>query len=221
MARMSLSFPYLISAMPLYAVDFNGDQSVVRHLFSDGGISSNFPMHFFDSLLPRRPTFGINLAPPHPLHPDQHVWRAAPAEGGWIPRALPFDTVPGFGGALRETIQNWSDYRQITQRGYADRVVEIRLSSTEGGMNLKMPPETIMALVARGAQAGDDPDLQLAGAPADAISHRPRPAQRLARGTQVRLRRRGVRRPCHHLWRRARQELPRRHGVAPQGARRD
>ena len=71
MARMSLSFPGLIAAVPLYAVDYNGDQSVVRHLFSDGGISSNFPMHFFDSLLPTRPTFGINLASPHPQHPDR------------------------------------------------------------------------------------------------------------------------------------------------------
>jgi hypothetical protein len=29
--------------------------------FSDGGTTSNFPIHFFDSWLPSRPTFGINL----------------------------------------------------------------------------------------------------------------------------------------------------------------
>ena len=70
MARMSLELPGLIAAVPLYAVDRNGDQAVVRHLFSDGGISSNFPMHFFDALLPSRPTFGINRRQPHPVHPN-------------------------------------------------------------------------------------------------------------------------------------------------------
>lgn len=155
MARMSLSFPGLIAAVPLYAVDYNGDQSVVRHLFSDGGISSNFPMHFFDSLLPTRPTFGINLAAPHPQHPDEMTWLPKAAEGGVIPRAEPFDSVPGFAQALRNTIQNWSDNTQITQRGYAERVVEIRLRPKEGGLNLKMSEDIIMQLVGRGAEAGD------------------------------------------------------------------
>ncbi len=155
MARMSLSFPGLIAAIPLYAVDRNGDQSVVRHLFSDGGISSNFPMHFFDSLLPSRPTFGINLAAPHPVHPEQMTWLPGPAEGGVIPRATPFDSVPGFASALRDSIQNWSDNTQVTQRGYAERVVEIRLRAGEGGLNLRMDPTVIMSLVARGAEAGD------------------------------------------------------------------
>jgi hypothetical protein len=155
MARMSLSFPGLIAAVPLYAVDFNGDQSVVRHLFSDGGISSNFPMHFFDSLLPTRPTFGINLASPHPAHPDELTWLPKAAEGGVIPRAQPFHSVPGFAQALRDTIQNWSDNTQITQRGYAERVVEIRLRPGEGGLNLQMPDSVIMAPAGRGAEAGE------------------------------------------------------------------
>lgn len=155
MARMSLSFPGLISAVPLYAVDRNGDGAVVRHLFSDGGISSNFPMHFFDALLPTRPTFGINLAPPHPSYPDEMTWLPEPAGGGVIPRAIPFGSVPGFAGALRDTVQNWSDNTQVTQRGYAERVVEIRLRADEGGLNLRMRREVILALVARGAEAGD------------------------------------------------------------------
>ena len=66
-ARMSLSFPILISAIPLYAID-HGRKDVPKEQlapeqcwFSDGGIISNFPIHFFDSPLPRWPTFGINL----------------------------------------------------------------------------------------------------------------------------------------------------------------
>ena len=156
MARMSLSFPFLIGAVPLYAIDFNGDQTVTRMLFADGGVSSNFPMHFFDTLLPTRPTFGVNLAPIHPQHPETKVWRPAPTRGGIIPRSLPFETVTGYVAALRDTVQNWSDYKQLTQRGYADRVVEIRLSDKEGGMNLAMPRTLVLKLVARGARAGDE-----------------------------------------------------------------
>ena len=54
--RMTLSFPVLISAIPLYELDFRQEQPpLVRVLFSDGGITSNFPVHFFDSPLPTRP----------------------------------------------------------------------------------------------------------------------------------------------------------------------
>lgn len=65
-ARLSLSFPFLISAVKLYAVKrYSGEG--IGHLepvwFSDGGITSNFPIHFFDAPLPSRPTFCINLVP--------------------------------------------------------------------------------------------------------------------------------------------------------------
>ncbi|WP_445302304.1 patatin-like phospholipase family protein [Microcoleus sp. F4-D5] len=74
--RMSLSFPILIGAVPLYTINraaFQGKkkldltkkndwkQCLQRNWFSDGGISSNFPIHLFDEWLPSRPTFGINL----------------------------------------------------------------------------------------------------------------------------------------------------------------
>ncbi len=153
MARMSLSFPGLIAAVPLYAVDHGGDGSVVRHLFSDGGISSNFPMHFFDSLLPSRPTFGVDLTPPHPHHPEK-TWRPD-FDAGTNPRVRVIDGVGTFAGALRDAVQNWQDNRQVAQRGYADRVVSIRLDGNEGGMNLRMPEKTVLRLVARGAEAGD------------------------------------------------------------------
>src|SRR5262245_50209144 len=32
-----------------------------RVWFSDGGLTSNFPIHFFDSPIPSRPTFCLNL----------------------------------------------------------------------------------------------------------------------------------------------------------------
>lgn len=64
-ARMSLSFPFLLSAVPLYAIRPAADQAAGLRVqtvwFSDGGLTTNFPIHIFDGPLPRRPTFAINL----------------------------------------------------------------------------------------------------------------------------------------------------------------
>jgi predicted acylesterase/phospholipase RssA len=75
-ARMSMSFPLFFSSIPLYALPLaererlESDHTIrygpaatdlIPHWFSDGGICSNFPIHFFDAWLPRRPTFGITL----------------------------------------------------------------------------------------------------------------------------------------------------------------
>ena len=89
--RMSLSFPGLISAVPLRSVDHTTRASAQRRAairrwreshpgtapeeavesvprptfgtswFSDGGICANLPLHFFDNALPTRPTFAIDL----------------------------------------------------------------------------------------------------------------------------------------------------------------
>lgn len=75
-ARMSMSFPLFFSSVPLYAMplgireQLDSDpgfkyapkhDDLIPHWFSDGGIASNFPIHFFDAWLPRHPTFGITL----------------------------------------------------------------------------------------------------------------------------------------------------------------
>ena len=61
-ARMSVSFPVLFTAVPLWVLDDRKDAKVFRRcLFSDGSLCSNFPIHFFDSPLPAWPTFGISL----------------------------------------------------------------------------------------------------------------------------------------------------------------
>jgi predicted acylesterase/phospholipase RssA len=72
--RLSLSFPLLLSALPLYTIvpdKIVTDETkptvklekadLKLNLFSDGGIASNFPIQFFDAWLPTRPTFGVNL----------------------------------------------------------------------------------------------------------------------------------------------------------------
>ena len=61
-ARMSLSFPILLSAVPLHAVNFSqGKRKLEEVWYSDGGLTSNFPVHLFDGPIPSRPTFCLNL----------------------------------------------------------------------------------------------------------------------------------------------------------------
>lgn len=67
-ARLSLSFPILLAQIPLYArhhAYFPSDKDIPlqRCWFSDGGLTSNFPIYLFDKSIPTRPTFGVNLMP--------------------------------------------------------------------------------------------------------------------------------------------------------------
>lgn len=107
-ARMSLAVPIFISAIPLYTISAQGyqeyekckntdgwrlepyrsrktgeknqpDNDLLLHYFSDGGTTSNFPIHFFDSWLPTRPTFGIELTsmPATAVNPPNGAAQAA------------------------------------------------------------------------------------------------------------------------------------------------
>jgi predicted acylesterase/phospholipase RssA len=170
-ARMSLSFPVLISAVPLYAIDWSLKKNqqakaegrapeLGRCWFSDGGIGSNFPVHFFDGLLPEHPTFGINLRPFHPDYPkDEHdesknVWFPTRSGQALLPAWNPIESLFGFIGSIIGTMQNWSDTTQMRLPGYRDRVVHVYLSPEEGGLNLTMPKERVEALTQRGVAAG-------------------------------------------------------------------
>lgn len=155
-ARLSLSFPGLISAVPFQTVDrarIEDKQGIVTVWFSDGGISSNFPMRLFDAAWPKRPTFGINLANPHPDYPEM-VWRAPPGPSGRFLRYTPISTLGGFLGAIFNSARNWADSTQIAMPGFRDRIVEVRQNADEGGMNLQMPAEVVAGLANRGAEAG-------------------------------------------------------------------
>ncbi len=87
-ARLSLSYPLLFSAVPLWAIDYEreeGQRELKRCLFTDGGVSSNFPIHLFDSALPRWPTFGMwldRLDPDGPsAKPPTEAERSRSADG--------------------------------------------------------------------------------------------------------------------------------------------
>jgi predicted acylesterase/phospholipase RssA len=155
-ARISLSFPILLSALPLFWVDWGrapGKQKLIETWFSDGGISSNFPMHLFDSPLPSRPTFGFNLGPVHPDY-EELVWAPPePGRSGGLPRSQEITSVTSFLRSILGAMQNWGDNTRITMPGFRDRVAMIRQQPGEGGMNLAMDEKVIESLANRGAGA--------------------------------------------------------------------
>ena len=168
-ARLSLSFPLLISAVPLWTIDYTRkrpeNRVPERSWFSDGGICSNFPVHFFDSPLPGRPTFALNL---REFHPDYPRSEEDEAENSWVPTSNGdgqsewwnrFDasagltSILGFVGAITDAMQNWVDNGQLKVPGYRDRVVHVSLDTEEGGLNLNMSPDVIRRLGVRGQLA--------------------------------------------------------------------
>lgn len=160
--RMSLSFPILLSAVPLHAVDYTSAETLRQPelcLFSDGGIASNFPVHFFDGPIPRWPTVAINLRPYHRHHQDEAIYKARTNGSGFaewwttIDRGSGLERVTGFVSAILGTMQNWSDNSLLRVPGYRDRVAHVSLAENEGGMNLDMPPALIMELGSRGRDA--------------------------------------------------------------------
>ena len=174
--RMSLSFPMLFCAVPLYARDFTFASEAERakwrkHLFSDGGLSNNFPIQFFDRMLPNSPTFGITLDdfnekrlpedikkqyPPN--DPHSRVWlpkTTSPTSGILIP-GEPLHGIAAFFSRLLDAAMSWQDNLQSTLPGYRDRIVHVGLKSDEGGLNIAMPPELVHKLGDYGALAGVD-----------------------------------------------------------------
>ncbi|MCC7633082.1 patatin-like phospholipase family protein [Stenotrophomonas rhizophila] len=207
--RMSLSFPLLISAVPLHeparrerrceppadtaaprdnsnvadsmeglTSGGQGRSPVITAFrvcwFSDGGISSNFPIHLFDAALPRWPTFGINLV--YPRHAeavsmlaegtaqaqiDRAVFLPTENRQGWqrsyqsIARPLAAAELSGFLFSIVSTMQNWRDVLQARAPGYRDRIVHVSLQGDEGGMNLDMPQQVLSRIAAKGSLAGE------------------------------------------------------------------
>ncbi|WP_052340893.1 patatin-like phospholipase family protein [Salinarimonas rosea] len=150
--RMSLSFPILISAVPLHAPDRGG--TIRRVLFSDGGLSSNFPIHFFDALLPRRPTFGISLEPAGTLHTKPRVvLPTEPDPDPWRSYLEPEGPIAFLSVAL-DAMQEWQDRLQTALPGYRERVADVYLEENEGGFDVDMPQPVIDDLTKLGAQAG-------------------------------------------------------------------
>jgi predicted acylesterase/phospholipase RssA len=161
--RMSLSFPILIQAIPLAMRDVGARARgelpsgaappIVPLLFSDGGLSSNFPIHFFDTLLPVRPTFALSLDTIAEDRPER-VTMPQNASAGSFTAVKPITTLAGFAASLLGAAKDWQDQMLSAMPGQRERVVRIALTPDEGGLNLAMPPSVSRKLMAYGGQAG-------------------------------------------------------------------
>ena len=122
--------------------------------FSDGGITSNFPVHFFDAPLPRWPTVSLNLGHHPDLAPHQDV--SLPQD--WDGDATPVDALSSSGLSLVAgvffTAMKWRDNMQSALPGYRNRIAQVRTRPNEGGTNLFMARELIASMALRGAMAG-------------------------------------------------------------------
>jgi hypothetical protein len=128
-------------------------------LFSDGGVCSNFPLHMFDSPLPLWPTFGVNLKPFHPDHPNERTWLPE-AQGAGILSHIHapegktgLSAIVEFVWSIVATMQNWRDNLLASTPGYRDRIVHISHGAEEGGLNLNMPEALITEMASSGQEA--------------------------------------------------------------------
>lgn len=169
MVRMSLSFPVLLSAVPLHAVDYTQlapprrarrDELLPEPCwFSDGGLTSNFPIHLFDAPLSKRVTFAINLRG-FPRGVTAEMPGAVPVffptrnGSGVNPVYDPVTTTGEFLMGVLDSAKNWNDTMTVTVPGYRERIVHVSLSAQEGGLNLNMDAEVLRGLMDRGRDAG-------------------------------------------------------------------
>jgi hypothetical protein len=183
-ARLSLSFPLLFSAVPLWAIDYEapkGKRTLKRCQFTDGGVSSNFPVHLFDAALPRWPTFGLWLDRRTPYERREKDGRV---EDVWLPeyhwegwgdswnRFDPAAAVPpekdelqrdsraagylaGFLGAIATSALDWRDRTSFRLPHVRNRVARMLLRPGEGGLNIGMSREQILRMAhCYGTRAG-------------------------------------------------------------------
>lgn len=153
--RMSLSFPLLFCAVPLRMQDFEF-ASVVKGLgggeitapirkvlFSDGGITSNFPIHMFDSPLPLRPTFAFSLEDLM-CREDEVTGRVLLSKSAGEGLGVQIETIGNTGRFLWQAIsaaRTWQDQLLSRISGQRERISRIYLTGKEGGLNLTMPRE--------------------------------------------------------------------------------
>jgi predicted acylesterase/phospholipase RssA len=157
-ARLSLSFPVLFCAVPLYAIDFDAPRpkrAFRRVWFSDGGLCSNFPIHLFDEALPPHPTFGLWLDQRQPEFPDDDFWLPGRfldgVANGMVnfdrkddPSAGPWARLAGFVGAALATAKDWGDRTTMRMPQTRHRVARLNLRDCEGALNIAMERTRIM-----------------------------------------------------------------------------
>jgi predicted acylesterase/phospholipase RssA len=168
-ARLSMSFPLLLSMVPVYALDAGAplpahETTLRRAWCTDGGVCANFPVQLFDAAHPAWPTFGIWLDQRRPDGRDQPIWMASGPEEGSYPawlssvpdsaKAEPSGPRPGWWallglcGAYLETLMSWNDRATFRLPSQRARILRLALQPWEGSLNLQMPGQQILQMAA-------------------------------------------------------------------------
>ncbi len=179
--RLAMATPGLMRAVPLQTLDqeFPGAQYDTwgaqvtaapapagvyvphTHWFCDGAVTSDTPVHLFDTRLPRWPTFGLQLdhVPTSPVAHGERLlaeWLSVPEQdAGHRPR--PWRRVIGLAGyaqSLVETSLGWRDGMRADMPGYRGRVALVRRGPGEDRHAWMLPQPTVLALALRGLHAG-------------------------------------------------------------------
>lgn len=165
-ARMSMSFPVLLSMLPVWARDegqplIKGATPLRKAYLTDGGVCANFPIHLFDAAHPGHPTFALWLDQRRrdAEENEQAVWLPASHLDGR--RANWLQDVPGASegadqmglkqivrifGSFIETLMSWNDRATFRLPNNRGRVVRLALRDHEGSLNLQMKGETIQRM---------------------------------------------------------------------------
>ncbi|HXM08166.1 MAG TPA: patatin-like phospholipase family protein, partial [Candidatus Acidoferrum sp.] len=166
--RLSMSFPILFCAVRLWGW-LPGKAEPQPIWFSDGGLSSNFPIHLFDSPLPRWPTFALDLLDGGEMQQivgDKVVTRIRAKDvfleskepGLSLECSYPLSGKRGsllqFLSSMIDAMRTWQDTTLGALPGNTSRTIGMRLPSEEGGLNLNMTQDQIKDLIARGELAG-------------------------------------------------------------------
>lgn len=171
--RLSVGFPGLLSAIPMYTLaQGHGLQQpahgqparfeAVKVYFTDGGITSNLPVQVFDAPLPGRPTFAVNLFrfdKNDPTDKDGGIFFGARRnEPETRPRSLPephrwLASIAGFIGEIVTTAMDWRDTVLRTLPGCRERVLHVGLTPEQGSLNLAMSRDQILGLMNLGCRA--------------------------------------------------------------------
>lgn len=168
--RMSLSFPVLFQAVPLWwrdvdhpallkSLDPKGrrvEPQWQRLWFTDGGISSNFPIHMFDAVLPSRPTFALSLEPlpgDAPADSRRVLIPSSASDGVGLP-TWEVNSMAGFANGVLGSAKDWQDQLLARMPGQRERIAKVYLTAAEGGLNLTMPRARSQALMRYGQEVG-------------------------------------------------------------------
>lgn len=173
-ARLSLSFPFLFTFVPVHAIDYEQpkEQRELRKcLLTDGGLCTNFPIHLFDAAHPRWPTFGLMLSRRITTREDQAVWlpdyhlegradnwlRSVPGADRGVPCPAPFKGLTGLLIGMVGTMLEWNDNLVSRLPQARNRVLRMALRTGEGQLNIAMPRATILQMAHEyGTQGGHE-----------------------------------------------------------------